>query len=227
MIFENDLDQEYSTAEIMELTGMTEEEVKDQQLISDTESRDYKRRCRAALEGGPREWAVLVTDSDSAIVRMAVAQAATEEYQLRLVGDIEPAVEGMLAKYSTNTVRSAMIKHGVCDNWVAVQIMKYGDTTVKRALIAAQWDEPGRLIPLAPYAVLSDLRSMAKHPDSGVRIAAALHGSTKLCNEVLESLGPGDNRMLLQFRLEELEKSRNLIFLQEQEKSIGEETLEI
>ena len=70
-----------------------------------------REKITAALRGGEHEWAVLYNDSDTSF-RAAVACRANEAIQMKMITDPEPVVRKLLARYSTDKVRTAAIVDG-------------------------------------------------------------------------------------------------------------------
>ena len=83
---------------------MTQEEFVDRTLEAWTYS-DEDSRVSAAFHGGEREWEILRND-ESYAVRGAVACRASEEYQLKLVGDPNAPIRNLLAVYGTEIGRA-------------------------------------------------------------------------------------------------------------------------
>ena len=107
---------------------MTPEEFVDCTLEAWTYS-DEDSRVSAAIRGGEREWEVLWND-ESYAVRGAVACRASEEYQLKLVGDPNAPIRNLLAVYGTDRVRLALLNRDKPDENAIQNIAKFGNTTV-------------------------------------------------------------------------------------------------
>ena len=158
---------------------LTQEEFQ-QEVISAWTRGGHMEKTAAVFHGGEREWAALYNDKDIA-VRGAVACRASEEYQMKLVGDPASVIRQYLAIYSTDRVRTALLERGETDRYVLENIAKFGNTEIRRRLLPVIWDKKDSLYDCIPYLPQSCLEKLMAHPNLDIRYKAALHGSRDLC----------------------------------------------
>ena len=122
---------------------LTQEEFQ-QEVISAWTRGGHMEKTAAVFHGGERGWAALYNDKDMA-VRGAVACRASEEYQMKLVGDPASVIRQYLAIYSTDRVRTALLERGETDRYVLENIAKFGNTEIRRRLLPVIWDKKDSL----------------------------------------------------------------------------------
>lgn len=147
----------------------------------------YREKITAALRGGEREWAMLYNDSDTS-VRAAVACRANEAIQMKMITDPEPVVRKLLARYSTDKVRTAAIKGWEIDKDVLAEIAKWGNSAVKQRAMELALQLPETLKKLIPHLTPGCIKRLEIYPDKGIRYEAAMHGGRAQCERFLDSL---------------------------------------
>lgn len=194
---------------------ISQEEFVDRTLEAWTQG-DKNARVSAVFHGGEREWAALWND-ESYSVRGAAACFASEEYQLKLVSDPITQVRDRLAVYGTDRVRLALMERGEDNENVLINIAKYGSASIRRRLVDMAWEQPLVLIKCATYLPASCVEKLMGHPDTDVRVHAALHGTRDQCSRVLVLPESMDNlaailmRSCLIDRIQELNAVENAI----------------
>ena len=144
----------------------------------------YREKIAAALYGGEREWALLWND-ESYFARGAVACRASEEYQLKLVNEPISAIRDLLAIYGTDKVRLALLERDEPDEYVLQSIAKFGSTDIRHRLIEAAWTRTSLLISCMPFLPAGCIEKLMSHPNTDVKVSAALHGTIDHCSQVL------------------------------------------
>ena len=143
-----------------------------------------KTKVSAVFRGGEREWALLWND-ESYFARGAVACRASEEYQLKLVNEPISAIRDLLAIYGTDKVRLALLERGESNEDVLQSIAKFGSTDIRHRLIEAAWTRTSLLISCMPFLPAGCIEKLMSHPNTDVKVSAALHGTIDHCSQVL------------------------------------------
>ena len=162
---------------------ISQEEFEQRTLEAWTYNND-KTKVSAVFRGGEREWALLWND-ESYFARGAVACRASEEYQLKLVNEPISAIRDLLAIYGTDKVRLALLERDEPDEYVLQSIAKFGSTDIRHRLIEAAWTRTSLLIRCMPFLPAGCIEKLMSHPNTDVKVSAALHGTIDHCSQVL------------------------------------------
>lgn len=162
---------------------ISQEEFEQRTLEAWTYNND-KTKVSAVFRGGEREWALLWND-ESYFARGAVACRASEEYQLKLVNEPISAIRDLLAIYGTDKVRLALLERGESNEDVLQSIAKFGSTDIRHRLIEAAWTRTSLLISCMPFLPAGCIEKLMSHPNTDVKVSAALHGTIDHCSQVL------------------------------------------
>lgn len=162
---------------------ITEEEFRRETLAAWSRGR-YREKIAAVIYGGEQEWEALYKDENME-VRGAVACRASEEYQLKLVNEPISAIRDLLAIYGTDKVRLALLERDEPDEYVLQSIAKFGSTDIRHRLIEAAWTRTSLLISCMPFLPAGCIEKLMSHPNTDVKVSAALHGTIDHCSQVL------------------------------------------